>query len=193
MDLKAEYPRFNLNKIANIVHACFGRRPDYRSVARVLDEVPVPLKIVRNYPPYPEARDVREARAAIVALRLPGWSVKAIAGYLEIHHSTVYKTLERWKARGFEGPADGFPGLGAFRVHAALVQMGFDLSRATCGRILAQIREVYGYEKPRGGGGEPRPPRAARGLERGRQAPGHGRRGARRKQSLLGDGYGQLQ
>jgi hypothetical protein len=37
------------------------------------------------------------------------------------------------------------PGLGAFRVHAALVQMGFDLSRATCGRILARVREVYGY------------------------------------------------
>ena len=31
--------------------------------------------------------------------------------------------------------------------------MGFDLSRATCGRILAMIREVYGYEKPRAGDG----------------------------------------
>jgi transposase InsO family protein len=48
------------------------------------------------------------------------------------------------------------PGLGAFRVHAALVQMGFDLSRATCGRILARVREVYGYEKPKGGGGSTR-------------------------------------
>jgi transposase len=97
LDLKAEYPRFNLNEIANVVHACFGRRPDYRSVARVLEEEPVPLKIVRNYPTYHEARDVREARAAVVELRLSGWSVKAIAGYLEIHHSTVYRTLERWK------------------------------------------------------------------------------------------------
>jgi hypothetical protein len=44
------------------------------------------------------------------------------------------------------------PGLGAFRIHAALVQMSFDLSRAICGRILAQVREVYGYEKPEGGG-----------------------------------------
>jgi putative transposase len=32
-------------------------------------------------------------------------------------------------------------------------QMGFDLSRATCGRLLARVREVYGYEKPQGGGG----------------------------------------
>ena len=44
------------------------------------------------------------------------------------------------------------PGLGAFRVHAALERMGFDLSRATCGRILAWVREVYGYEKPEAGG-----------------------------------------
>jgi len=48
------------------------------------------------------------------------------------------------------------PGLGAFRVHAALMQMGFDLSRATCGRILARIREVYGYEKPESGDGSKR-------------------------------------
>jgi len=181
VDLKAEqHPAFNLNEIANVVHACFGRRPDYRSVARVLSEEPVPLKIVRNYPPYHEARDVREARAAVVELRLSGWSVKAIADYLGVHHSTVYRALERWKEKGFEGLADGSPGrppgvrkadfaaveairrlaqnpgLGAFRVHAAMRQMGFDLSRATCGRILAQVREVYGYEKPAGGGGSAR-------------------------------------
>ena len=177
VDLKAEYPAFNPNEIANVVHACFGRRPDYRSVARVLDEEPVPLKIIRNYPPYHEARDVREARAAVVELRLSGWSAKAIAGYLWIDRATVYRTMKRWERGGLEGlgkrpfgrPAGARkadfaaveairklaknPGLGAFRVHAALAQMGFDLSRATCGRILARIREVYGYEKPEGGAG----------------------------------------
>ncbi len=89
LDLKAEYPAFNLNEIANVVHACFGRKPDVRSVARVLDEEPLPLKIVRNYPPYHEAEDPREGRAAIVELRLSGWSAKAIAGYLGIHHATT--------------------------------------------------------------------------------------------------------
>jgi transposase len=177
VDLKAEYPPFNLNEIANIVQACFGRKPDVRSVARVLAEEPVPLKIVRNYPPYHEIADPREGRAAIVELRLSGWSAKAIAGYLGVHKATVYRALERWKERGVEGLADGSPGrppgvrkadfaaveairklaqnpgLGAFRVHAATRQIGFDLSRATCGRILAMIREVYGYEKPEGGGG----------------------------------------
>ena len=177
VDLKAEYPAFNLNEIANVVGACFGRKPDYRSVARVLDEVPLPLKILRNYPPYHENGDPREGRAAIVELRLSGWSVKAIAGYLGVHHSTVYRTMERWKEGGLEGLEDRpfgrppgvrkadfaaveairklaqNPGLGAFRVHAALVQMGFDLSRATCGRLLARVREVYGYEKPQTGDG----------------------------------------
>jgi putative transposase len=181
VDLKAEYPAFNLNEIANVViRAAFGRKPDVRSVGRVLEEEAVPLKIVRNYPPYHEARDVREARADIVELRLSGWSVKAIAGYFGVHHTTVYRALERWKEKGFEGLADGSPGrppgvrktdfaaieairklaqnpgLGAFRVHAALEQMSFDLSRATCGRILARIREVYGYEKPESGAGPKR-------------------------------------
>ena len=177
VDLKAEYPHFNLNEIANIVRACSGRKPDVRSVQRVLDEEPLPLKIVRNYPPYHEAEDPREGRVAIVELRLSGWSVKAIAGYLGIHHATIYRTMEKWKKGRMEGLLDRpfgrppgvrkadfaaveairklaqNPGLGAFRVHAALTQMGFDLSRATCGRILAQVREVYGYEKPDAGGG----------------------------------------
>jgi transposase len=103
VDLKAEYPAFTLNEIANIVHACFGRKPDYRSVARVLEEEPVPLKIVRNYPPYHETRDVREARAAVVELCLSGWSAKAIAGYLGIHKATVHRTMKRWERGGLEG------------------------------------------------------------------------------------------
>ena len=35
VDLKAEYPPFNLNEIANVVRACFGRNVDVRSVRRV--------------------------------------------------------------------------------------------------------------------------------------------------------------
>ncbi len=180
VDLKAEYPAFNLNEIANVVRACFGRKPDVRSVGRVLDEEPLPLKIVKNYPPYHEMGDPREGRAAIVELRLSGWSAKAVAGYLGVHHATIYRTMEKWKDGGFGGLEDRpfgrppgvrkadfaaveairklaqNPGLGAFRVHAALAQMGFDLSRATCGRILAQVREVYGYERPIAGSGAAR-------------------------------------
>ena len=178
VDLKAEYPAFNTNWIDNIAYACFGRKPDVRSVKRVLDEEPVPLKIVKNYPPYHEMEDSRERRAVIVELRLYGWSARAIAGYLSVHRATVYRTLERWKEEGIEGLADKpfgrpagvrrvdfaaieavrklaqNPNIGAFRVQAALEREGFELSRATCGRILAQVREVYGYEKPKSGGKE---------------------------------------
>jgi putative transposase len=175
VDLKAEYPPFNPNEIANIVHACFGRKPDVRSVGRVLDEEARPLKPARNYPRYREMGP-GEGRAAVVELRMDGWSAKAVAGYLGIGRSTVYKILKRFEEEGAEGLKDRphgrpagvrkvnlaaieevrklaqNPHIGAFRVHAALKQKGFDPSRTTCGRILAQVREIYGYEKPKSGG-----------------------------------------
>ena len=180
VDLKAEYPPFNLNEIANIVQACFGRKPDVRSVRRVLDEEALPLKLERNYPHY-HGMDAHERRAAIVELRVYGWSAKAIAGYLGAHRTTVYQALRRFKEEGIVGFADKprgrpagvrkvtlaaieevrklaqNPQIGAFRVHAALKQKGFDLSRATCGRILARVREIYGYEKPKSSGGAKKP------------------------------------
>jgi putative transposase len=179
VDLKAEYPPFNLNEIANIVGACFGRKPDVRSVKRVLDEEALPLKLERSYPRYHEmeAASPGQGRAAVVELRVDGWSAKAIAGHLGMGRSTVYKVLGRFKEEGAEGLADKpygrpvgvrkvtlaaieevrklarNPQIGAFRVHAALKQNGFDLSRTTCGRILAQVREIYGYDTPKSGGG----------------------------------------
>ena len=51
VDLKAEYPAFNLSEIANIVYVVFGRRPDVRTVRKVLDEEAWPLKLGRDYPP----------------------------------------------------------------------------------------------------------------------------------------------
>lgn len=88
MDLKREYPPFNLNEIANVVRSCFGRKPDVRSVQRVLDESARPLKLKRNYPRFHEM-DPQEGRAAIVELRVDGWSAKAIADYLGIGRSSV--------------------------------------------------------------------------------------------------------
>src|SRR5215218_5731018 len=102
VDLKAEYPPFNLNEIANVVRACFGRKPDVRSVERVLDEEARPLKLARNYPRYREmeAASPGEGRASVVELRVDGWSAKAIAGYLGVHRSTVYRVLERFREEG---------------------------------------------------------------------------------------------
>lgn len=46
------------------------------------------------------------------------------------------------------------PELGAFRVSAALAQIGIYLSARTCGRILATNRKLYGLKKPKRGSKE---------------------------------------
>jgi putative transposase len=175
VDLKAEYPPFNTNEIANIAYVVFGRRPDVRTVRQVLSEGAWPLKLERDYPPYHEIEDPKERRRAVVELHARGWSVKAIAGYLKITRDTVYGTLKRFIEEGEAGledkkrgrPRGTFkvdlkamdavrrlqknPDLGEFRIHAALAQLGIHLSPRTCGRILALNRRIYGYEKPESG------------------------------------------
>jgi putative transposase len=174
VDLKAEYPGFNPNEIANALYVRFGRRPDRKTVQRVLDEEPIPLRFVRRFAPYAEIPEARERRTAVVALHAEGWSAKAIACYLGAHKSTVHRVLKRWAEEGPEGLEDQRPGrppgvrkvtlkameavrrlqrnpgLGEFRVHAALAQVGIHLSPRTFGRILALNRELYGLEKPKG-------------------------------------------
>jgi putative transposase len=175
VDRKAEYPAFSLGEIARICYVAFGRRPSKHTVKRVLEDGPTPLMPVRRYPRYHEMPKGSKRREAIVELHADGWTVKAIAGYLKTSETTVYRTLKRWAEEGVEGLRDkpcgrpngsgkvNFPimntvrlmqenpRLGAFRVHAALRQMGIHLSRATCGRIMAENRRVYGLEKPQGG------------------------------------------
>jgi putative transposase len=149
-------------------------------VKRVLqEEEPVPLRFVRRFPPYHEIPERRDGRAAVVALHAseglcPGWSAKAISGYLRVGTSTVYRILRRWAEEGAEGLEDRphgrppgvrkvtlkameairrfqqNPNLGEFRIHAALAQVGIHLSPRTCGRVLALNRELYGLEKPKG-------------------------------------------
>ena len=118
---------------------------------------------------------------AVVSLHSSGWSVKAIAGYLKVNRDTVYTVLRRWIREGPNGLEDRKrgrprgsgkvdlramnevrrlqqnPGLGAFRVQAALEQIGIHLSERTCGRILAINRRIYSYEKPRAAKGEKKP------------------------------------
>ncbi len=175
VDRKAEYPAFSLGELARICYVAFGRRPSKHTVKRVLHEGPTPLLPVRRYPRYHEMPRGRKRREAIIELHADGWSVKSIVGYLKTSETTVYRTLKRWAEEGVEGLEDkprgrpkgsgkvNFPimntvrliqenpKLGAFRVHAALKQIGIHLSRATCGRIMAENRKVYGLEKPRGG------------------------------------------
>src|SRR5215211_9537382 len=72
VDLRAEYPPFNTNEIANIAYVVFGRRPDVRTVPQVLSEEAWPLKLERDYPPYHEIEDPKERRRAVVELHAQG-------------------------------------------------------------------------------------------------------------------------
>jgi putative transposase len=180
VDLKAEHTTLNLSEISRICYARYGRRPDERTVGRVLEEEPMPLCMIRRFPPYREIPEARERRAAVVALHAEGWTVKAIASYLRINRDTAYVALKRWIEEGEAGLEDrprGRPGgvrkvdmraiaavrklqenpeLGEFRVHAALAQIGVHLSPRTCGRILALNRALFGLKKPSGGSGNKR-------------------------------------
>ena len=173
LDLKAEHPPMRPHEVSTVCSVRFGRRPDYRTVERVLAEEPMPLRMVRRFPPYHEMGEPREKRTAVVRLHAEGWNVKSIASYLGTARSTVYRVLRRWIEEGIEGlddrPSTGGglrradlkayaavrrlqenPNLGEFRVHAALAQIGIHLSPRTCGRILAINRRLYGLEKPKG-------------------------------------------
>lgn len=148
VDLKAEHPRLSLGEIASICYVGFGRRPSKHTVKRILEEEPMPLKMVRRFDPYHEIEEPMERRMAVVRLHSEGWAPKSIAGYLGMHKSTVYRVLKRWIEEGEQGLEDKphgrpsgvrkvdlkaieairrlqqNPHLGAFRVHAALAQMG---------------------------------------------------------------------
>lgn len=179
VDLKAEHPKLNANEIANIVYVRTGRRLGRHTPGRVLAEEVVPLKLSRLFEPYHETEDVREARGAEVALHLDGWSVKAIASYMRVGRTTVYRVLGRWIEEGDAGLEDRRPGrpkgvrkmdlatmdfirrsqenpeLGAFRIHAALEQKRrAEVSVRTVGRVMAVHRELYGLAKPKRSPGE---------------------------------------
>ena len=158
----------------------FGRRPSPHTIKRVLAEEPVPAGSARRFPLYQEIPDPAERRLAIIRLHSEGWTKQSIAGYLETSRETVYATLRRWIEEGVYGLDDKSharkpgvrkvdlrtialvrelqenPELGEFRVHAALKQLGIDLSPRTCGRILARNRRLYGLPKPTRGHSEPR-------------------------------------
>jgi transposase InsO family protein len=173
VDLKAEYPAFTLHEIATICYAQFGRRPSAHTIQLILASGPKPVHKQRRYPTYAAIDDPIQKRLAIIRLHTEGWSVKSIAGYLQISRKQVYKTLQRWIEEQFAGLPDKSsapqqparkvtmrdmqevkklqvnPELGEYRVSAALEQIGIKLSPRTCGRILALNRDLYHLRVPR--------------------------------------------
>ena len=166
VELKAEYPPLSLRQIATICDHRFDRSVSPHTVKRVLAAEPLPLRPPRRLPRYRDIADPVRRRKAIVDLYLEGWQPTSIAGYLETTRRRVYETLARWEAEGWPGLADrrrgprhpahkvdlkamaavrrlqANPELGEFRIHAALEQLGIELSPRTCGRILALHRAL---------------------------------------------------
>jgi putative transposase len=176
VDLKAEYPGFRPHEIATICFLRFGRKPSDHTVQRVLADGPKPSVTTRRYPPYAQISDPYQRRRAIVDLHAEGWSITTISAYLQTPRHRVYEVLTRWAQEGHAGLDDKpstphrparkatiqeinevrklaaeNPELGAYRVRAALEQIGIKLSQATCGRLLALNRKLYGLPQPKGG------------------------------------------
>ena len=180
-ELKVEHPALNTYEITTICWVRFGHRPSSQTVKRVLAEAPLPRRTTRRYPPYHQIVDPAERRLAIIRLHSEGWNKQSIAAYLEVHRDTVHATLKRWIEEGVAGlenkstaPRTNVrkttletirtvkalqenPELGAFRIHAALRQLGIHLSPRTCGRILARNRKLYGLTGPTRTPREPKP------------------------------------
>jgi len=137
VDLHAQYPAFRPHEIATICFVKFNRKP-----------APATIKLI----------------------------LASGAGYLDVSRKTVHEILQRFAQEQFAGLEDKSharkklrkvdiqtiqeikklsenPLLGAYRVSAALEQMGIKLSRATCGRYLSINRSLYHLQMPR----RPRP------------------------------------
>jgi transposase len=172
VELKAEHPPLRINEIMTICYVRTGRRPDAKTVKRVLTDTPLPFRATRRYLPYHEIAEPAERRKAVIRLHAEGWTNTAIAEYLRVSRKTVQRTLQRWITEGVRGLPDKSharrrggrkvdlkaisivrrlqrnPGLGEFRIHTALRQLGIHLSPRTCGRILALNRTLYGLPHP---------------------------------------------
>ena len=170
--LKVEYPPFRPHELATICQVRFGYRPSPHTVKRILAEAPLSTLPHRRFPPYHQIGDAAERRLAIIRLHSEGWNKQSIAGYLETSRKTVHVTLRRWIDEGVWGLDDKShartggirkvdlltmlrvrdlqenPELGEFRIHAALKQVGIELSPRTCGRILAVNRRLYRVPAP---------------------------------------------
>lgn len=180
VDVHAEYPALSLREIASICYARFDRRPSPRTIKMVLAAGPKPSITARRYAHYADIPDPVERRKAILRLHFEGWNKKSIADYLDVSRQTVHTVLKRFAEEHFAGLPDRSsapkspqrkvtlraiqevkklaenPELGAFRVSAALEQMGIKLSPATCGRVLSLNRDVYHLQMPNSKGGRPK-------------------------------------
>ena len=172
VDLHAQYPAFHPHEIATICFVKFNRKPAPTTIKLILASGPKPSTTERRYPHYAEIEDGETRRRTVIRLHVDGWNATSIAAYLDVSRKTVHAILRRFAEEQFAGLADKSharkqlrkvdistiqeikklsenPDIGAYRVSAALEQMGIKLSRATCGRYLAINRKLYHLQVPR--------------------------------------------
>jgi putative transposase len=172
VDLHAQYPVFRPHEIATICFVKFNRKPAPATIKLILASGPKPSTTERRYPRYAAIKDGAERRRTVIRLHADGWNAKSIAEYLDVSRKTVHAILRRFVEEQFAGLPDKSharkqlrkadistiqeikklsenPDIGAYRVSAALEQMGIKLSRATCGRYLSINRKLYHLQMPR--------------------------------------------
>lgn len=172
VDLHAQYPGFSPHEIATICFVKFNRKPAPATIKLILASGPKLSTTERRYPRYAEMADGETRRRTVMRLHVDGWNAKSIAEYLDVSRTTVHAILRRFAEEQFAGMPDKSharkqlrkvdistiqeikklsenPDIGAYRVSAALEQMGIKLSRATCGRYLAINRKLYHLQVPR--------------------------------------------
>ena len=171
-DLHAELPTMSWREIAEVCYIRSGRKPSHNSVKHVIATGPPPSLHARRYQPWHLIPDPAERKLAVIRLHSEGWSITSIAEYMQTSRPTIYATLQRWTEEGVAGLPEKSrarkrprkvtlkvrneirklqenPLLGEYRVHTALLRIGLEVSPATCGRIMAANRQLYGLEKPK--------------------------------------------
>lgn len=83
VDLRAQWPAFRPNEIATICSMRFNRRPNARTIQKVLASDLQPSRTTRRYPPYHEMHGPEARRFAVVQLHSEGWNIQTIAAYLD--------------------------------------------------------------------------------------------------------------
>src|SRR2546428_6079968 len=169
VDLHFELPSMSWREIAEICYIRYGRRPDHKNVKRIATSGPPPSLRARRYQPWHLIPDPAERKLAAIRLHADGWSMTSIAQYLQCSRHTIYDTVKRWHDEGVAGldarpktnkgvrkatlkvrneirKLQENPLLGEYRVHTALKREGIEVSPATCGRIMAANRQLYGLE-----------------------------------------------
>ena len=172
VDLHAELPTMSWREIAEICYIRYGRRPAHHSVKHIATSGPPSTLSARRYQPWHQIADPAERKLAVIRLHSEGWSITSIAEYMQTTRATIYATLQRWTEEGVAGLEEKSkarkgprkvtlkvtnevrklqenPLLGKWRMHTALLRMGIEVSPATCARIMAANRHLYGLEKPK--------------------------------------------